>query len=40
MHWLDVSIFIIYLVALATLGFIRSNHSNKDPEAYLLAGRN
>ena len=39
MHWLDVSIFIIYLVALATLGFIRSNHSNKDPEAYLLAGR-
>ena len=39
MHWLDVSIFIIYLVALAILGFIRSNHSNKDPEAYLLAGR-
>ena len=39
MHWLDVSILIIYLVALAILGFIRSNHSNKDPEAYLLAGR-
>ncbi|MBT5440345.1 MAG: hypothetical protein HOK88_03345, partial [Candidatus Marinimicrobia bacterium] len=39
MHWLDVSILIIYLVALAILGFIRSNHSHKDPEAYLLAGR-
>jgi len=39
MHWLDVSILIIYLVALIILGFIRSNHSNKDPEDYLLAGR-
>jgi len=39
MHWLDVSILIIYLGALVILGFIRSNHSNKDPEDYLLAGR-
>ena len=39
MHWLDVSILIIYLGALVMLGFIRSNHSNKDPEDYLLAGR-
>ena len=39
MHWLDVSILIIYLGALVFLGFIRSNYSNKDPEEYLLAGR-
>ena len=39
MHWLDLSILIIYLGALVFLGFIRSNYSNKDPEEYLLAGR-
>jgi len=39
MHWLDVSVIIIYLGALVFLGFIRSNYSNKDPEEYLLAGR-
>lgn len=39
MHWLDVSIILLYFGALIILGFIRSNHSNKNPEEYLLAGR-
>ncbi len=39
MHWLDISILILYVGLLIGFGFYRSKQSGKDPEEYLLAGR-
>ena len=39
MHWLDLSVLIIYVGLLIGLGFYRTKQSGKDPEEFLLAGR-
>ena len=39
MHWLDLSILILYVGLLIGFGFYRSRKSGKDPEEYILAGR-
>ena len=39
MHWLDLSILILYVGLLIRFGFYRSRKSGKDPEEYILAGR-
>ncbi|MEA1882829.1 MAG: sodium:solute symporter family protein [Candidatus Marinimicrobia bacterium] len=39
MHWLDLSVLILYVGLLIWFGFYRTKHSGKDPEEYLLAGR-
>jgi len=39
LHWLDLSVLILYAGLLIGLGFYRSKESGKDPEEYLLAGR-
>ena len=39
MHWLDLSVLILYVGLLLFFGFYRAKQSGKDPEAYLLAGR-
>ena len=39
MHWLDISILILYVGLLIGFGFYRSRKSGKDPEEYILAGR-
>ena len=39
MHWLDLSVLIIYVGLLIGFGFYRTKQSGKDPEEFLLAGR-
>ena len=39
MHWLDLSILILYVGLLIGFGFYRTKQSGKDPEEFLLAGR-
>ena len=39
MHWLDLSVLVLYTCLLIGFGFYRSKESGKDPEEYLLAGR-
>ena len=39
MHWLDLSILILYVGLLIGFGFYRTKQSDKDPEEFLLAGR-
>ena len=39
MHWLDLSILILYVGLLIGFGFYRTKQSSKDPEEFLLAGR-
>ena len=39
MHWLDLSVLVLYTGLLLGLGFYRSTQVGKDPESYLLAGR-
>ncbi|MBT3663508.1 MAG: sodium:solute symporter family protein [Candidatus Marinimicrobia bacterium] len=39
MHWLDLSVLILYVGLLLFFGFYRTKQSGKDPEEYLLAGR-
>ncbi len=39
MHWLDLSVLILYVGLLIGLGFYRTKQSGKDPEEFLLAGR-
>ena len=39
MHWLDLSVLIIYVGLLIGLGFYRTKQSGKGPEEFLLAGR-
>ncbi len=39
MHWLDLSVLILYIGLLLGFGFYRTTQSGKDPEEYLLAGR-
>ena len=39
MHWLDLSILILYVGLLIGFGFYRTKQSGKDPEDFLLAGR-
>jgi SSS family solute:Na+ symporter len=39
MHWLDLSVLILYVGLLIGFGFYRTKQSGKDPEEFLLAGR-
>jgi len=39
LHWLDLSVLVLYTCLLIGFGFYRSKESGKDPEEYLLAGR-
>ena len=39
MHWLDLSVLIIYVGLLIGFGFYRTKQSGKDPEEFMLAGR-
>ena len=39
MHWLDLSVLILYVGLLIGFGFYRTKRSGKDPEEFLLAGR-
>lgn len=39
MHWLDLSVLIIYVGLLIGFGFYRTKQSGKGPEEFLLAGR-
>lgn len=39
MHWLDLSVLILYVCLLIGFGFYRTKQSGKDPEEFLLAGR-
>lgn len=39
MHWLDLSVLILYVGLLIGFGFFRTKQSGKDPEEFLLAGR-
>ena len=39
MHWLDLSVLVLYAGLLMGFGFFRSTQTGKDPESYLLAGR-
>ena len=39
MHWLDLSVLVLYAGLLMGFGFFRSTQTGKDPESFILAGR-